>query len=103
MPQTDEGAPSPPMSRDAQATATVTLDVGHCWVEPVEFDGDRWGIPLRRQFGWGGGLPGNWQGSGEMARMSESRARYVDKGGAVIYFLPADAPAVAAVETELCD
>ena len=71
-----------------------TLDVGHCWIEPVTFDGARWALPRTEQFGLGDRLPAHWEGTGEMERLSENRARYVDDGGAVLVFYPADAPAV---------
>lgn len=81
----------------------VKLDGGHCWVEPMLFDGERWGIPFEKQFGWGRGEPANWQGTGVMERLSEDRVRYSDDGGAVLTFLPADAPSVRRVDGQLCD
>lgn len=82
---------------------TVTLVVGHCWVEPVLFDGERWGLPFEKQFGWGGGEPESWQGSGVMERLSDDRVRYSDNGGAVLTFLPAESPSVRRVEEQPCD
>ena len=42
-----------------------TLDVGHCWIEPVTFDGARWALPRTEQFGLGDRLPAHWEGTGE--------------------------------------
>lgn len=54
----------------------MTLDVGHCWVEPVKYDGERWGLSFREQFGWGGPqyYPENWTGTGivQQSRKTES-------------------------------
>lgn len=80
----------------------VTIEMNHCWVEPVSFDGEQWNVPFRRQFGWGGLQPRNWQGTGVMVRLGENRARFDDDGGASVVFLPVDDPRVTPVETALC-
>lgn len=86
----------------APAVAEVTLEVGHCWVEPVEFDGQTWRLRWTRQFGWGGGLPEPWQGTGVMTRLAEDRAGYVDNAGAELTFLPADDPAAQPPTPSYC-
>lgn len=39
------------------ASSEVALQVGHCWVEPVEVDGRTWDVIAEDQFGWGGPTP----------------------------------------------
>lgn len=41
----------------AAPSAPVTLEVGHCWVEPVPVDGRVWDVVREDQFGWGGPVP----------------------------------------------
>ena len=92
-------APGPAASTTAPpapepVTARVTVEVGHCWVEDVVFDGQAWGLTPDDQFGNGGGMPPSWQGSGVMVRLSADRARYTDDGGTVLTFLPIEDPTV---------
>lgn len=81
-------------SSPQRVAARVVLDVGHCWVEDVAFDGQTWGLTERQQLGTGGGMPSGWQGAGVMVRVSADRARYTDDGGKVLTFLPIDDPSV---------
>ena len=73
----------------------VVLEVGHCWVEPVRVDGRLWGVPLRRQVGWGGPLPRDWVGAGGVTVLSPHRATYLDDGGTSLPLRPADHPSVS--------
>lgn len=90
-------------STEAPAVAEVRLDVGHCWVEPVNFDGQTWGLLWARQFGWGGRTPESWKGQGVMTRLAVDRAVYVDEGGVELTFYSADDPAVAPPSPSYCD
>lgn len=84
------------------APARVEIELGHCFVEPVTFDGEMWNVAIDQQFGWGGMQPSNWRGRGLMVRIGENRARYRDDGGGVVIFLPVDDPSVQEVEKALC-
>ncbi|SES40379.1 hypothetical protein SAMN05216199_3377 [Pedococcus cremeus] len=75
-------------------TARVRIEVGHCWVEDVVFDGQTWGLTDADQFGTGGGVPLRWEGTGVMVRLSAERARYTDDTGTVLNFLPVGDPSV---------
>jgi hypothetical protein len=75
-------------------TALVKVEVGHCWVEDVVFDGQAWGLTRDDQFGRGGSMPLPWAGTGVMVRLSVDQARYTDDDGAVLNFLPVDDPRV---------
>lgn len=44
-------------SRTHASSTSVELTVGHCWVEPADFDGEQWDVVEEDQFGWGGGFP----------------------------------------------
>ncbi len=91
------------VSSTGPTTARVGVEMNHCFVEPVLFDGQEWNVPFDRQFGWGGLEPKNWRGTGVMMRVSEDRARFEDDGGSTVAFRPADDPSVQPVEKTLCD
>jgi hypothetical protein len=41
----------------------VTLEIGHCWIEPITFEGAQWAVAKGQQHGWGDGeLPGHSPG-----------------------------------------
>ncbi|WP_127479226.1 hypothetical protein [Nocardioides pantholopis] len=84
------------------ASARVEVAVGHCFVLPVEFDGEQWNVPFEDQFGWGGLQPAGWQGTGVMVRVGEREARFVDRGGATVEFRPVTDPTVRRVEEAWC-
>lgn len=91
------GTGSPPASRQ------IAMPVGHCWIDPVRFDGLKWAVAPKDQFGWGGGTPKNWAGQGVIMRLSESRSRYTDRGGHALRLVPAVDPSSAAVFKRGCD
>lgn len=90
-------------AEDPSPSARVTVAVDHCFVQPVTFAGERWNVPFGDQFGWGGGLPPDWQGAGEIVRVSADEARYTDDGGATVVLKHVDDPAVRPVDKALCD
>jgi hypothetical protein len=69
----------------------VSLIAGHCWVNPLTFDGRDWALPQDQQFGWGGAMPDRWVGYGTVAP-DDDGLHYVDAGGAYLDLLPADDP-----------
>lgn len=79
--------------RESSGTETVTLITGHCTVEPLRFDGRRWVLPWLQQFGWGGGEPNGWAGTGTVERDSMNQVLYTDQGGAELMLIPSDSPA----------
>lgn len=89
----DGGAAS---DRESPGTQTVTLSTGHCTVEPLRFDGRRWALPWHQQFGWGGGEPKGWAGTGTVERDSMNQVLYTDRGGAELMLIPSDSPAAQA-------
>lgn len=110
---TPADAPTNPTSETATAgeevspaatptSARVKFEMGHCFVEPVAFDGEQWNVPRDKQFGGGGLQPANWRGSGVMTRVDEDLARFKDGGGAVVVFRPVDDPSVRGVENAPC-
>lgn len=96
----------PPASvpEPARALRRVELQVGHCYVEPVDFAGRRWGLRFSDQFGWGGPqyYPQDWSGTGVLTQVTPDRVRYTDDGGAGLTLLPASSPAVARAEAIPC-
>ena len=83
--------------------ASVDVELGHCFVVPVRFDGELWNVPFADQFGWGGLEPDGWTGHGVMTRPARDRAEFVDNLGAVVEFRPVDDPSVVEVESAGCD
>lgn len=86
----------------AAPSQRLEIEMGHCWAEPVTFDGEQWNVPFDQQFGWGGLEPTGWQGSGVMTRVGEDEARFDDDGGASVTFLPVGDPTVSPVEEAIC-
>jgi hypothetical protein len=95
--------PASASSGSTPASARVSVEINHCWVEPVSFDGEQWNVPFENQFGWGGPTPKRWQGAGIMVRAGVNEARFEDDGGATVLFRPMDDPSVRLVEHALCD
>lgn len=88
----------------AASARRVELQVGHCYVEPVDFAGRRWGLRFSDQFGWGGPqyYPASWTGTGVLTQVAPDRVRYTDDGGARLTLLPASSPPVARFEAVSC-
>ena len=82
---------------------TVTLDVGHCWVAYLRVDGETWALTPRQHFGWGGGIPRHWQGTGQVRRVNEAKLVYVDGDGHRLMFVPVDSPRAYNTEGLGCD
>jgi len=81
-------------------TPGVKLDVGHCWIEPVDIDGTTWDVAAEDQFGWGGGQPKGFEGEG-YAWPGGDVMLYVDKSGATLTLVHADSR--WALKRNLCD
>jgi hypothetical protein len=96
--------PAPSVQAPASGPRRVELQVGHCYVEPVDFAGRWWGLRFSDQFGWGGPqhYPANWTGTGVLTQVAPDRVRYTDDGGAQLTLLPASSPAFARVEAVPC-
>ena len=90
--------PAPTRTTDAavaeQATETVvdgqvvTLQVGHCFIEPIEVAGMSW-VSRRTYVGYGGGLPRGFTPRGVFVVEDTARAKFVADGGGEIAFKPA--------------
>ncbi|WP_067433745.1 hypothetical protein [Nocardioides jensenii] len=95
-----------PSGWESTGVRRISVEVGHCYVASIRFDGERWNVPFRKQFGWGGGDSGHdhraWVGSGAIVRTAPGTARYTDDGGEVLDLLPADHPSVRKVEHAGC-
>lgn len=89
----------------ARRTGQVKLDIGHCYVEPLEFDGQEWALALDSQFGWGGQEPDGLSGTGTVTRGTafDDSLDYVDDDGARLTFLSADDPRSELPSGWLCD
>jgi hypothetical protein len=109
-PPREAATSSAPSADEGSGTATassperlVTLTVGHCWIDPVGFEGERWVAVMRDQFGWGGGdAPKAWEVRGMIMRESDSRSRYIDVGGEVLDLVPITSPEGAEVLDQAC-
>ena len=85
------------------ASARVKVELNHCFVGTVSFDGEKWNVPFNKQFGWGGTPPKGWRGAGVMVRTGQSEARFEDDGGAVLVFKRLNDPSVQPMAKALCD
>ena len=101
----DPSAAAPELAPDPTSAASrrLVLSVGHCWIEPVRFDGADWAVVAADQTGWGGGMPDGWQGHGTLTRLSVGRSQYEDDGGPVLNLVLADQPDAAQVFKQGCD
>lgn len=80
--------PPPPRS------TPVLLDIGHCWVEPFEFDGEEWALASDDQFGWGGRFPEGISGEGTAVRGTtfDDTLTYTDVNGGTLVLRPTSDP-----------
>lgn len=87
------------MSCAGESTMTrrteVTLDVGHCWIEPLRVHDGNW-LPLLadQRYGTGGTPPRDFTGTGDVRWWSTThdRLEYVDARGARLDLYPASDP-----------
>jgi hypothetical protein len=103
MRSTEAATPEPSSRPTQSASRRIEMPVGHCWIDPVHFDGLAWAVVPQDQFGRGGGISRSWDGKGVITRLSESRSRYADRGGHVLRLVPADDSEAAAVFKQGCD
>lgn len=82
----------------AAASTPLQLEVGHCWIEPVEVGGRLWDVSEEDQFGWGGPVPrrldlgqistsGGTTIAGDFA-VAGDVATYVDASGVRLTLVP---------------
>ena len=69
----------------------LTLEVGHCWIEPVEFAAQTWDVVHNDQFGWGGPHPRDFAGSGYAWRAGDVLV-YQDHSGQWLILVPENDP-----------
>lgn len=74
-----------------QTRTPVTLEVGHCFVEPVRIGGLEW-VTRRPYVGYGGGLPKGFTEEGMFQVESGTSAVFIAEGGAEIRFKVAPDP-----------
>ncbi|MCW2791423.1 MAG: hypothetical protein JWO76_521 [Nocardioides sp.] len=103
MPEPEPAPHAEPSSASGPASVRVRVELGHCFVEPVSFDGEMWNVAFEDQFGWGGVPPRHWRGTGVIERVDDDEARFRDDGGATVVFRPLDDPSVRRVERAPCD
>lgn len=88
------GASPPPaavQSGDPTPGRRVTLEVGHCFVEPVRVAGREW-VTVEPYVGHGGGLPRDFTDEGVLRVESATSAVFLADGGAEIAFEVAPDP-----------
>ncbi len=69
----------------------VTLDVGHCYVEPIRVGNKIW-VTRRTLFGYGGGIPRRFTPEGTFVVTSATEATFIADGGAEVRFKVAPKP-----------
>lgn len=72
----------------------VTLDIGHCWIEPLDVLGRTWSPLGDEQVGYGGPMPQGLSGTGDVRWWSadHDRLEYVDAEGARLDLYPTTDP-----------
>ena len=85
---TSDAAPVEQTTEMVVEGEVVTLEVGHCYVDPVRADGQSW-VTRRTLVGGGGGLPRDFTPRGVFVVESATQAKFVADGGGVIPFKPA--------------
>jgi hypothetical protein len=70
---------------------SVTLAVGHCFVDPLRVAGREW-VTKRPMVGYGGGLPRDFTEEGRFLIKSATTATFVADGGGQIGFKAAPDP-----------
>lgn len=63
------------------AANRVDLNIGHCWIEPVEFQGTTFGVVPGDQFGGAGRTSELYTGSGTVEAVAGSGLIYRDDSG----------------------
>ena len=56
----DDAGPTSYVEPLPSRTVSLSIQPGHCWIDPVWIDGAEWGVDWRDQFGYGGGMPEDW-------------------------------------------
>jgi hypothetical protein len=79
-----------------------TLEVGHCWVEPLDYDGEVWAVLTEDQFGWGGGWSDGFRSVGTLVREGRSMI-YTDAGGLRLVMWPSSGPRTELPGGGICD
>jgi hypothetical protein len=90
-----DGDTEPDASDDSTTTTTsapisVTLALGHCYVEPVTIAGHPWVQrfePGDTAIGQGGPVPPDFTGTGTITILSDTEARYEDQTGLMVPFV----------------
>lgn len=82
-------------SDDTATTTTVvssrsTVELWHCGISPLEFDGGLWEVPDGEEPFDGTNAPDSFAGEGTIERISDSELRYIDDSGVVLRFVPDD-------------
>lgn len=102
-PEPERAGASAASTASRQTSSAASMPLGHCWIDPVRFDGSVWAVAANDQFGSGGGMPNSWVGEGTLTRVSSDESEYKDEGGTILRLVPADRPAAAAVFEQGCD
>jgi len=76
---------------DEHAERRVTLEVGHCFVEPIRVAGQMW-VTRRTYLGYGGGVPRRFMTKGSFVITRRSEAIFLADGGAHVRFKVAPTP-----------
>ena len=91
QPQDENGhSPKAALSSFSAPADPFEMTVGHCWIDPVVVDGQTWGIDRDDQFGWGGGVPDDWAGTGRLDAVGNGHLIYVDESSHRLDLWPID-------------
>lgn len=94
---------SEPTSDLKNVNGEVTLEVGHCFIEPLRAFGQTWGLTKTDQFGGGDAQPPGFSGEGVATVTDDGALLYVDRDGFELKFLPTSDPDVYDTTPVVCD
>lgn len=81
----------------------MTLEVGHCFIEPLQAFGQSWGLTRADQFGRGDAQPRGFSGDGVATLTADGTLLYVDRDGRELTFLPTSDPDGYDTTPVMCD
>jgi hypothetical protein len=84
-----ETLPTPSSSTTPVESVAMSIDVGHCWIDPVTFEGTTWWVTKRDQFGGGDAkYPDEFQATGTVTWVAKDELEYQDASGVRLALVP---------------
>lgn len=92
-------------SNSTPTVTTVSLEVGHCWIEYLRLGDETWAVTRSDQFGGGDSesmRPVPFKGVGQINRIDDGHLEYEDRRGATLTLVPLGHPKAFKIEGKGC-